>query len=183
MFPSPGLWVEGLKVVHSNIKARESVAHGTLRVIPGTKVITDNFRIDHAPQRGLRRAVSRALVEASQSACDNACYLSSHSVPSVSDGINKDRENTKGTKEFNKSETEWEDVMDTLQHAISIIEKEIAKNLTFLQKEIDTVNTSKAMVALINSFQQTMMMKCTTEQITDVSCGNTAALVGIEQFL
>ena len=89
----------------------------------------------------------------------------------------------KGAKEFSKSETEWVDVMDTLQHAISIIEKEIAKNHTFLQTEIDTVNTSKAMVALINSFQQTMMMKCTTEQITDVSCGNTAALVGIEQFL
>ena len=28
-----------------------------------------------------------------------------------------------------------------------------------------------------------MMMKRTTEQITDVSCGNTAAFVGIEQFL
>ena len=28
-----------------------------------------------------------------------------------------------------------------------------------------------------------MMMKRTTEQITDVSSGNTAVLVGIEQFL
>ena len=28
--------------------------------------------------------------------------------------------------------------MDTLQRTISIIEKEIAKNLTFVQKEIDT---------------------------------------------
>ena len=27
------------------------------------------------------------------------------------------------------------------------------------------------------------MMRRTTEQITDVSCGNTAALVGIDQFL
>ena len=28
-----------------------------------------------------------------------------------------------------------------------------------------------------------MMMRRTTEQITDVSCGNAAALVGIDQFL
>ena len=36
----------------------------------------------------------------------------------------------------------------------------------------------------VNSFQQTVltMMKRTTEQITDVSRGNTAALVGIEHF-
>ena len=52
----------------------------------------------------------------------------------------------KGAKEFSKSETEWVDVMDTLQHAISIIEKETAKNHTFLQTEIDTGNTSNAMV-------------------------------------
>ena len=101
----------------------------------------------------------------------------------VSDGINKDRENRKhGAKEFSKSEVEWVDVMDTHQHAISTIEKEIAKNLAFLQKEIDTGKTNNAMVALINSLQQTMMM-CTIEQITDVSRGNTAALVWIEQFL
>ena len=75
-----------------------------------------------------------------------------------------------GRKDYSKSEAEWVDVMDTLQHAMSIIEKEIAKNLAFLQKEIDTRNTNIAMVALI------------TEQITDVSRGNTAALVGIEQF-
>ena len=36
----------------------------------------------------------------------------------------------------------------------------------------------------VNSLQQTVsMMRRTTEQITDVSCGNTAALVGIGQFL
>ena len=73
--------------------------------------------------------------------------------------------------------------METLQHAISIIVKEIAKNRAFLQKEIDTGNTNNATVALINGLQQTRMMKCTTEQITNVSRGNTAALVGIEQFL
>ena len=41
----------------------------------------------------------------------------------VSDGINKDRENQNGVKEFNKSEAELVDVLDTFQHAISIIEK------------------------------------------------------------
>ena len=53
----------------------------------------------------------------------------------VSDGINKDSENQKGAKEFSKSEAELVDVMDTFQHATSIIEKEMAKNLAFLQKE------------------------------------------------
>ena len=101
----------------------------------------------------------------------------------VSDGINKDRENQKkSAKEFSKSEAGWVDVMDTLQHAISIIEKEVAKNPAFLQKEIDTGNTNNALVALNNSLQQTMMIKCTIEQITDVSRGNTAALVGIETW-
>ena len=61
-----------------------------------------------------------------------------------------------GRKDYSKSEAEWVDVMDTLQHAMSMIEKEIAKNLAFLQKEIDTRNTNIAMVALV------------TEQITDV---------------
>ena len=60
-----------------------------------------------------------------------------------------------------------------------------------MQQGIDTRNTNNSTVALItkedlnvNSFQQTVsMMRRTTEQITDVSRGNTAALVGIEQFL
>ena len=35
----------------------------------------------------------------------------------------------------------------------------------------------------VKSFQRTvLMMRRVTEQITDVSCGNTAALVGIDQF-
>ena len=68
----------------------------------------------------------------------------------VSDGINKDRENQKqGAKEFSKAEAEFVDVMDTFQHAISITEKEIAKNLAFLQKEIDTRNTNSMRTALI----------------------------------
>ena len=76
-----------------------------------------------------------------------------------------------------------EDVMDTLQHVISI-EKEMAKNFTFLQKEIGTRNTNNVTVALtVNSFHQTvLLMRRTAEQIIDVSCGNTAALVGIDQF-
>ena len=74
--------------------------------------------------------------------------------------------------------------MDTLQRVISIIEKEIAKNPAFMQKGIDPRNTNNSTVALItkedlyvNSFQQKVsMMRRTTDQITDVSRGNTAAL-------
>ena len=56
------------------------------------------------------------------------------------------------------------DVMDTLQQVISIIEKEIAKNLTFLQKEIDTRNTNNHGSAHqkedlnVNSLQQTVLI-------------------------
>ena len=75
---------------------------------------------------------------------------------------------TKEAKNFTKSEAELVDVMDTLQHAISIIEKEIAKNPGFLQKHIDTRNTNNATVALVNSLQQTVStMRRTTEQIND----------------
>ena len=86
----------------------------------------------------------------------------------------------KEAKDFSKSEAEMEDVMDTFQRAISNVEKNMAKNLRFSQKEIDTRNTNDATVALINSFQRTVL-KRTTEQITDASRGNTAALVVIGQ--
>ena len=77
---------------------------------------------------------------------------------------------TKEAKNVRKSEAEAVDVMDTLQHAISIIEKEIVKNIAFLQKETDTRNMDNATVALIKSLQQTVsMMRRTTAQITDVS--------------
>ena len=77
----------------------------------------------------------------------------------------------KEAKDFSKSEAEMVDVMDTLQHGISIIEKEMAKNPIFMQKGIDTRNTNNATVALItkkdfnvNGFQQTVsMMRRTTE--------------------
>ena len=59
----------------------------------------------------------------------------------------------KEAKNFSKSEAELVDVMDTLQHAISNIDKEIAKNTAFLYKEIDTRNTNNATSPLINSFQ------------------------------
>ena len=86
----------------------------------------------------------------------------------------------KEAKVFSKSEAEMVDVMDTLQRAISNVEK-VPKNLTFLQKEIDTRNTNNATVALIKSFQRTVLQR-TTEQITDVSRGNTAVFVFIDQF-
>ena len=44
---------------------------------------------------------------------------------------------------------EMADVMDIYQHVISIIEKEMAENLAFLQKETDTQNTNDVMAALI----------------------------------
>ena len=56
---------------------------------------------------------------------------------------------TKEAKDFSKSETELVGVMDTFQHVISIIEKEMAKNLTVLQKDIHTRNTNNTTVALI----------------------------------
>ena len=78
----------------------------------------------------------------------------------VSDGVNKHpTENkcdlkpkpvkTKEAKDHSKSETEMVDVMDTLQRTISIIEMEIAKNHTFVQKEIGTRNTNFVTAALI----------------------------------
>ena len=56
---------------------------------------------------------------------------------------------TKEAKDYSKSETEMADVMDALQHATSIIEKEIAKNHTFFQKEIGTRNTNYVTAALM----------------------------------
>ena len=61
---------------------------------------------------------------------------------------------TKEAKNFSKSEAELVDVMDTLQRTISIVEKEMAKKLAFLQKEIDTRNTNDATVALTKAFSK-----------------------------
>ena len=78
---------------------------------------------------------------------------------------------TKEAKNINKSEVEMVDVMDTLLRVISIIEQEVAKNLTILQNDIDTRNTN-ATVSLVtkedlnvNGFQQTVSM------MNDVSRG------------
>ena len=90
---------------------------------------------------------------------------------------------TKEAKNFSKSEAEMVDVMDTFQHAISIIEKEIAKNLCiFAEGNRHTEHEQRHGGAHheedlnVNCLQQTVsLMRHTTEQITDVSCGNTAA--------
>ena len=78
--------------------------------------------------------------------------------------------------------------MATFQHAISTIE--IAKNLAFLQKnrhrehEQHQDSSHQKEDFNVKSLQRTvfMLMKRTTEQITDVTRGNTAAFVGIDQF-
>ena len=54
------------------------------------------------------------------------------------------------------------DVMDTLQRTISIIKNEIAKNRTFLQKEIDTRNTNNVLAALI--IRKTTMSRVFSKQ-------------------
>ena len=102
----------------------------------------------------------------------------------VSDGVNEHPvENkcdlrpmpvkTMEAKDFSKSEAEMVDVKDTLQHVISNVELEIAKNPAFLQKEIDEQRHGGAHQQL----SAKSVMRRTTEQITDVSCGNTAAPV------
>ena len=58
---------------------------------------------------------------------------------------------TEEVKDFSKSEADLADVMDTLQHGISIIEKEMAKNPTLMLEGIDTRNTNNAMVAIITT--------------------------------
>ena len=73
----------------------------------------------------------------------------------ISDGVdklpveNKCNLKTKEAKNFSKSEVELVDVMSTLQRAISIIEKEMTKNPTFLQKETEKRNMNFVMAALI----------------------------------
>ena len=100
-------------------------------------------------------------------------------------------ERTKEAKDFSKSEAELVDVMDTLQRTISIIKKEIAKNPYILaegsrhtEHEQSNGSSHHEEDLKVKSLQRTvLMMRRTTEQITDVSCGNTAAVVGINQFL
>ena len=49
---------------------------------------------------------------------------------------------TKEETDYSKSESELVDVVDTLERAISIIQREMAKNPAFLQKKIDTRNVN-----------------------------------------
>ena len=68
----------------------------------------------------------------------------------------------KEAKEFSKSEAELVDLTETFQYAISIIKKEIGKNLAFLQMEIDTGNTNSTRTALIR--RKTSRSKSFSEQ-------------------
>ena len=54
----------------------------------------------------------------------------------------------KEAKDSSKSEAELVDVVDTLERAISIIQREMSKNLAFLQKKIDTRNINNVISAL-----------------------------------
>ena len=81
--------------------------------------------------------------------------------------------------------------MDTFRRAISIIEKGnsqepyiLAEGNRHTEHEQRHGSSHHKEDLSAKSFQRTMlMMRRTTEQITDVSCGNTATLVGIDQFL
>ena len=88
----------------------------------------------------------------------NAIVLnSSHQLKIPEHILNRNRSaheinvKTKEAKNFSKSGVEMVDVMDTLQHVISISEKEMAKTCTFLQKGTNTRNTDNSMVTLIKS--------------------------------
>ena len=54
----------------------------------------------------------------------------------------------KEAKDKSKSEAELVDVVDTLERAISIIQREMSKNPAFLQKKIDTRNINNVISAL-----------------------------------
>ena len=87
-------------------------------------------------------------------------------------------------KNFSKSEAKMVDVMDTPARDFNHREGD-SQDPYILQKGIDARNTNNAMVALITrktSLSIAFIKQCPTEQITDVSCGNTAALVGLDQF-
>ena len=60
----------------------------------------------------------------------------------------------------------------------------LAEGIRYTEHELRNGSSHHDVDLNVNSLKQTvsMMMKRFTEQITDVSCGNTAALVGIEQF-
>ena len=96
----------------------------------------------------------------------------------VSDGINKDRENLKGVQQLRSwvGWCHWEG--DSQEPRI------LAKGNQHREHK-QHQDSSHQEDLKVHSFQQTMFMmtKRTPEQITDVSRGNTAAFVGIGQFL
>ena len=61
----------------------------------------------------------------------------------------------------------------------------LAEGIRYTEHEVRNGSSHHDEDLKVNSFQQVvlMMMKRATEQITDVSCGNTAAIVEIDQFL
>ena len=173
----------------------KSVTHEESNKI--AKVVNSSYQLK-IPEDILNRSrssqdITEILDVMSKESLDNKVKIRLSQINKhVSDGINKDRENQKGAKEFSKSEAELVDVIDTSQHAISTIEKEVAKNLAFFaegnrhrEHEQHQESSHQKEDLKVKSLQRTvtMMMKRTTEQITDVSRGNTAAFVGIDQYL
>ena len=69
---------------------------------------------------------------------------------------------TKEANDFSKSEAEMVDVHGHTSNVISIIEKEMAKNSAFLQKEINIRNTDKVTVLLKTSMPITCSKQCQT---------------------
>ena len=117
----------------------------------------------------------------------------------VSDGVNKHPVDnkcdlkpkpakTKEAKNFSKSEAE---MVDAPAHDFNHREGDSQEPYILAERDRYTEHEQSHGTAHhkehlnVNSLQQTllMMMRRTIEQITDVSRGNTAAVVGIEQFL
>ena len=81
--------------------------------------------------------------------------------------------------------------MGTLQRTVSIIEKEdgqepyiLADENRHTEQEQRHGNAHHMQDLNVKSYQQTVsMMRRTSEQISDVFCGNTAVPVEIDQFL
>ena len=96
---------------------------------------------------------------------------------------------TEEAKNFSKSEAEMIDVIDTLQRLISIIDRRWPRTQLSFRREL-TRNTNNTTVTLIIrktsmfiAFSKQCQFEAYPEQISDVSCGNTTVLIGIDQLL
>ena len=95
------------------------------------KPSTSNVRSACRVKKTSRAKLIQRIEE--QQDCDIVEQHSSVQVPGAHAQPKRKRTvKTKEAKNFSKSEAEMVDVMDTLQRVISIIEKEIAKNLCIL---------------------------------------------------